>query len=475
MADICIIYASEDRAIAEKLYGLLSQQWDTWWDDKIVGRFPRIIETEIQKSSCIVPLFSACSVEKNTVRDELKLGEKYGKEILPIELDDSDAPFGFSDYTRVAMHGWEGEIDHSGFKQLQRKLAGIVLPKDKPKRPDVIANGRLPLPALFHSVSSFDTQLVPSDAVKALKVFGTTTVLVSAYDLVVRRDSNGLIIRNPKRLIIELKKFRKQGGFVLVDSGNYEASRLTDETWCPDNLKEALSHEHHDWVFTFDVMNPSKGPKQCVEQLVEAVKRDQEFTSAPVLPIIHASKLRKVGYKLDDIPQIIREVSERLEPPLIAIPERELGAGLIARAITVKAIRQELNKLPFYQPLHLLGTGNPWSIPILAAAGADTFDGLEWCRMAVDRNNNRLNHFQHFDFFAYQAGVADSLVTREALENPEIDFAGKVAFHNLDYYAGFVEEMRKHVREGNLEAFVVELTGLATVNQLKKGVPGLFK
>ena len=92
-----------------------------------------------------------------------------------------------------------------------------------------------------------------------------------------------------------------------------------------------------------------------------------------MLPIVHARKRHGGGYDLDALPSIIREMANRLNPPLIAIPERELGPGLIARAKTVRQIREELDKLPFYQPLHLLGTGNPLSIAVLTAAGCGQF------------------------------------------------------------------------------------------------------
>jgi hypothetical protein len=222
-------------------------------------------------------------------------------------------------------------------------------------------------------------------------------------------------------------------------------------------------------------MNPLHDPDRSIDNIVKAIERDSAFTAAPVLPIVHAPILKKGGYKLRDIPRIIREVADRFEPPLIAIPERELGPGLIARIKTVQAIREELSNLPFYQPLHILGTGNPWSMAVLAAAGADTFDGLEWCRMAIDRKEDRLHHFQHFDFFTYQASVADSPITRGALTDKAVDFAGKVAFHNLDYFADLMKNMREAVSGRSMEAFVVGLVGRDAVTQLKKQISGLFK
>jgi hypothetical protein len=250
---------------------------------------------------------------------------------------------------------------------------------------------------------------------------------------------------------------------------------LGSRQWKSSDLKEVLARVPHDWAFCFDVMKPKHNPEHAIEEIMNAVERDQALTSAPVLPIIHAPEFKRGGHNLKNMPWIVREIAKRLEPPLIAIPERELGPGLIARAKTVRAIREELSKLHFYQPIHILGTGNPWSIPILAAAGADTFDGLEWCRMAVDRDTNRLHHFHLFDFFTYQNGQAESHIARAAFEDVDIDFAGKVVFHNLDYYTGFVRDMREYFKEGNIEAFMIGIMGSTIAKQLKQQVPGIFK
>jgi hypothetical protein len=273
----------------------------------------------------------------------------------------------------------------------------------------------------------------------------------------------------------ELQKIRNRGGLVLIDSGNYEASRLGDKRWTSRQFKRALEGIPHDWVFSFDVMDPSHGAKKAVQQVIEAVARDRRFTAAPILPIVHApySEGQK-GYLLATIPAVIRSLAEQLAPPLIAVPERELGRGLIERAQNVQRIRQELDKLPFYQPLHLLGTGNPWSIAVLAAAGADSFDGLEWCRVAVDREANRLNHFQHFDFFTYQISWADSPLLASLLGDDNIDFNAKVAFHNLDYFAQLGKELRAAAAKGSFEAFCTRIVGSASYRFLAKKMPDLF-
>jgi len=466
MADIYIVYSSANRVKARELVEYLSKSWSVWWDDLIVGSFADEIEREMPQAKCVVALWSAASRASSRVRDELVLAEKAGVVILPVKVDECEAPYGYGDLSWVDLRSWDGHADHPGFQQLLRRLDKVVPPKARPKRPKSMASGRLAVPSLFLSVSSHETQLSPLEAVKALRIFRAPTILVSAYDLLPGRRAPGLLR--------ELKQLRNDGGFVLIDSGNYEASRRQDAAWRPDELRAALAKAPHDWAFCFDVLKPANTVERAVQQILDAVQRDREFTNAPVLPIVHARVRPSGGHDLDTLPTILREIADRLEPPLIAVPERELGAGLIERARTVRRIRNELDQLPFYQPLHLLGTGNPWSIAVLAAAGADSFDGLEWCRVSIDRHSHRLNHFQHFDFFTWQARLAESAVALEAQDDDGIDFVGKAAFHNLDYFAELATHLRQAAAKGSFEAFVTGLLGQSNTAQLTRQMPELF-
>ncbi len=160
----------------------------------------------------------------------------------------------------------------------------------------------------------------------------------------------------------------------------------------------------------------------------------------------------------------------------MAVPERELGNGILDRACAVNKIRRALNELGFYQPLHLLGTGNPLSIAILSAAGADWFDGLEWCRTVADGETALLYHLHQFEFFGWQSELLASPIVQEAVKSETISYQGKVAFHNLDFLSTWMTELRKHLSEGTIERLLTEKlpNGTKSVNLLESAVPGIF-
>ncbi len=468
MADIFISHSSktpDNLRRVGRLAELLSERLSVWWDDTLIGRYTQVIPSEIDLASCMVPVWTHAARASDALLEELVLARNAAKHIVPARMEDCAAPFAFGAYSDVDFTSWNGEADHPAVHQLMRKLATVLPPPFKPKRLRSIGGGRLGLPALFMSVSSHETRVEPLPAVQALRVFGADAVLVSAYDLLPSRRDDAMLL--------ELASIRRHGGLVLVDSGNYEASRLKDTTWTQSKFKQALKDVPYDWVFSFDVMEPSVGWKRATRQVIDAVEANRKFASAPVLPIVHAPLTKKHGHNVASLPKVVRGVADALVPPMVAVPERELGRGLAERAATVQRIRQALDTLPFYQPLHLLGTGNPWSIVVLAAAGADSFDGLEWCRVVVDRETNRLNHFQHFDLFAYQSGHAESPVVTELLKNDNIDFNARAAFHNIDYFAQLRDELRHAAAKGSFEAVSARILG-SSHRILARKMPALF-
>ncbi|MDH4188312.1 MAG: hypothetical protein OEV08_15085, partial [Nitrospira sp.] len=115
-------------------------------------------------------------------------------------------------------------------------------------------------------------------------------------------------------------------------------------------------------------------------------------------------------------------------------------------------IRKALNTLGKYYPLHLLGTGNPISIIALASAGADSFDGLEWCRTVTDYDRGHLFHFQQFDCFSdfclYR--IRDQKI-RRIVQNTQNPYAIRTLSYNVDFFNDWMQSMRNKIHSGLAE------------------------
>ena len=272
----------------------------------------------------------------------------------------------------------------------------------------------------------------PVDYVELLELAKYPLFLVSAYDLTHCPDDER------QRMDTKLTQSKDNGFAILLDSGNYESFWKADHDWHADNLYRITESVDHNLCFCYDNQYPPFDAKSIAEDVVSRVNRDQDFSIGTVIPIVHGTS--------ESLPTAARMVAERLYPILLGVPERELGNGILARIQTVRRIREALNALEIYCPLHLLGTGNPLSIVAYALAGADSFDGLEWCQTTVDHKTGRLLHFQQWDLVRHQT---------EWGKLHALPYIQSVLMHNLQFYRGFMASLRDAIRYGDVESFIL--------------------
>ncbi|MGE3151163.1 MAG: toll/interleukin-1 receptor domain-containing protein [Nitrospiraceae bacterium] len=128
MSDIFISYSSKDRPWVEKLAKTLGTYgWSVWWDRNIPtgGSFNTVIRQELGAAKCAIVVWSEQSVESEWVQAEAaeaKNQEKY----LPVKIDKSDIPLGFTQRTFQSLVDWEAGIDHPGFSQLLKDIERLV-------------------------------------------------------------------------------------------------------------------------------------------------------------------------------------------------------------------------------------------------------------------------------------------------------------------------------------------------------------
>jgi hypothetical protein len=471
MANVCLVYARPSRNVVKLLHQVLARRYTVWWDDEIHSGDYRVeIERQLGASKCVVPVWCKVSRSDSDVLDEAQFAARAGKTLLPVRIEDVQPPLGFGGLHTVDLIGWNGDPDDPRIVEFLRNIERAIHsgPRLLPRPATLTVAGRvLDSPIFFRSVSSHETQLTPRAAVHALKLFRVGTVLVSAYDIV-HGDDVGAIVA-------DLRALQASGTTILLDSGNYEAFRKKDQSWSVDLFDTALAKTPHDLAISFDVLNPAPDIDLTVRGILAAVKRDSRKTMTPVAPVVHVPKDANGTLRVDLVPEVMKRIARELRPALLTIPERELGDGLVYRARVVFEIRKKLDELGFYQPVHLLGTGNPLSIAVLAAAGADSFDGLEWCRTVADHETGHLHHFQHYDFLSWQTAFAMSPVVREAAQDANVSFAGKAVLHNLDVFETWMQELRESIKTGKVERFLAEKRiPKGSLKQLERALPEVF-
>lgn len=469
MVDICIIYARDDASgIPPALEAVLAPEWSVWWDRHLVsGDYRAGIEMQIRTCEVLVPVWSAAATLNANMHDELEIARKAGATILPVRIHEAPPPMGYGNLQATEIIGWMGECDRPEIPTLVERIRLAIETRRPDERPQRLTmNGPVALPTFFFSVSSHETRLAPAAALRTLDMFGAKTILVSAYD-------TGPEV--PKSLIRTLERRRRRGATILLDSGNYEKARRADEGWTFELFKLALERTPHDLAFAFDRLDPRGNVERVARAAIAAARRTAKLTTAPIIPIVHLPQLPNDDFKTNMAGPVVRLVAQTLEPVMIAVPERELGSGVFERARTMVSIRKALKGLGRYQPVHVLGAGNPISLALLSAAGADSFDGLEWCRYAFDAEHSQLHHFQLFELFKYQAEVANSSVAASAALDPAVSYTTKAVMHNLDFYQTWLEKLRTALQDDKaLIAFLAQLLPKGAITQARNALPDVL-
>ena len=301
------------------------------------------------------------------------------------------------------------------------------------ERPAILQVGgcSLPLPVYFPSISSVKTVLGVHDYLQILSSLAglNNQFLLSAFDLANINDQQEI------RTILDSS--RQAGIVTLMDSGNYESFwKNAQNEWSQAHFHKMLGTFPCDLAFGFDEQNPPDNVDEHITLIIERWMTDQVAANdCQVIPIIHAQASR--------LPTLCAMLATQTGVSILAVPERRLGAGLLERARTVQSIRVALNSLGRYVALHLLGTGNPISIALYSAMGADSFDGLEWCQTVVDCETGLLYHFSHADFFTGQTAWGDA----------NLSFQARTLAHNLEFFSDWMQRLRNAIKHNVLSEF----------------------
>lgn len=286
-----------------------------------------------------------------------------------------------------------------------------------------IGEKQLNLPIYFPSVSSVKTSISPLDYVLVLSALHTEQFLVSAFDIHFASEEAQNTIKE------KITEAMFKGATVLMDSGNYESFwKEKRSAWQQDNYHSILAQVSSTIAFSFDEQSPPEKFSDHVRLICERYNRDKSVNDqTPIIPIIHDNT--------ETLPSLCAKVIDITGVPMIAIPERCLGKGVFSRAHCLSKIRKTMNDTGQYIGIHLLGTGNPISIAIYTLAGADSYDGLEWCRTVVDHGTAELFHFAHADFFLEQTEYGEM----------DIDFYPRTLAHNLAFYRSWMSRLSQSV------------------------------
>jgi TIR domain len=468
-AYIFLAYDHDDATAVSKVRDSLRRAGiQVWWDQSIrEGDVVDAVEQAIGQSACVVPIWTSNSRKSTWVRDEVRVAQELGRPLCAARLERVSPPVGYGQSKLYDLYPWNGQSTRH-LREFTQALRAIVSDWASQSEPVLTLSSKktLHFPCFVHSVSSHETFLRPEIAARALQLVNTDAALVSAYDLA--RDTTRQLSRNAARLA-------QSKAILFLDSGNYEASRKADTRWTESRFQKTLPKVRADLVFSFDRVHAPANQRVLVRETVAAWARLSGSADATAIPVLHLPRSRAGTTRTDSAPSLAADIVQRTGARLIAIPERELGDGVIARARTVWELRKALNSLPGPRRfIHLLGTGNPLSFAIFAAVGADSFDGLEWCRTVADEETMFLFHTHQFDFFQYQAARSPDPIIRASAQDNAVSYTFRIALHNLGVLTHWGRLVRTAAGDRTLDRLLAHMLPKGAFEQLASSVPEVF-
>ncbi len=461
--DAFICHASEDKdEFVRNLALVLKEKISVWYDEdicKVGDSLSAVIDGGLKQSRYGIVIISP-NMLKYWV--DAELGGLFAKEtggekvILPVWLNVE-----LEDVVKISpiLAGRVAAKVSDGIDTVVNDLLGKIKPELLSLAPDVkdiIRKTSIPfggnyckLPCYFPSVSSVKTRLKPVQYIELLLRLGHPLFLVSAYDI----NKSGP--RDQKRIKKLLKTAIKNGCALIADSGNYESYWKEDKDWKIKDYQKFLKDEYvFQYAFSYDKRDQNVGKKAAyliVNEVETRVKTEQAYSKCSIIPIVHSP--------LPTLVPVVKDVVSRLNPIMVAVPERELGSGIIEKVRTLKAIRAELNRTGQYYPIHLLGTGNPLSMLIYSKYGADSFDGLEWCQTTVNHETGLLYHFQQREFFNDQCPYCTNI---------DLPYDLATFGHNLYFYLRWMEKVQNSIGDDNLQAMFEKYIPSELIQALEK-------
>ena len=224
-------------------------------------------------------------------------------------------------------------------------------------------------PLYFPSVSS-SSQRSSMDAMVAFCADrGAPQLLVSAYDLGTlaagtAKSLEGYVRRN----------------VLLLDSGAFEAHYAGRE-WGFAEYAGSVQGAPCDIYAGYDEM---PNGRQTNAYMLRAARTNTGRSAgvaghaAVCMAVLHGG----TGDQLACVAEAV--VQGGGGPRMYAVPEREMGGSLAEKIRTAVRIRRALSGADPRNVLHVLGCGDPVLMALLAYAGADCFDSVDWSRWAVN-------------------------------------------------------------------------------------------
>lgn len=119
-----ISYSRKDKAVAQRVARALTiQGYEVFWDAEIPPgqKFDAYILSQLEQSDAVVVLWSTSSVTSDYVKEEAEYA-KNNSVLVPVRIDETALPFGFTRIHTTDLLHWHGSIQDPEWRRVVRAL-----------------------------------------------------------------------------------------------------------------------------------------------------------------------------------------------------------------------------------------------------------------------------------------------------------------------------------------------------------------
>lgn len=129
-----ISYSHEDKPVAKQVAEALNQRgYEVFWDAKIPPgtTFDTYIFENLQGSNAVIVLWSKHSIDSDYVKEEAEYA-KNRRMLVPLNIDGTDLPFGFTRIQATDISGWHGATQDGRWQAVVNSIEDILVRTSDP-------------------------------------------------------------------------------------------------------------------------------------------------------------------------------------------------------------------------------------------------------------------------------------------------------------------------------------------------------
>jgi len=131
-----VSYSRKDKTMAQRVADALEiQGYEVFWDAAIPPgqKFDAYILEQLRKSDAVVVLWSSHSVESDYVKEEADYA-KSNKVLVPLRIDETALPFGFTRIHTTDLLHWHGSIQDPEWRRVVDAIESSIASEVRTER-----------------------------------------------------------------------------------------------------------------------------------------------------------------------------------------------------------------------------------------------------------------------------------------------------------------------------------------------------